>query len=421
MSTVRATRRRRGALFHVRLITLSKNFSAEDMTTSSPLDLRAGVGGEDVRARATLSAERVAAASGTSEWVHREAYVPRYNAQPGAALPCVRASDPTRGEPPDERRVESMTWGLVPSFTGAGEKPDHFRMFNARGETLREKPAFGRLLRRRRCVALIDGFYEWRREGAGKRAGAKQPYYLYLRGSRDENESAYVGEHHESAEIPETADAETNVSRRWDDATRVRPIRVAALYDVWRRKRADADARDAFFDTNTDTETMTTCVLVTVDASERIAVFRPHARGAPVGRRGEGVARGRPAYGDGDGDSSEDRRPETLLRPYAAEDLAWHPVTLDVNAAGKLEGPRCCAPARRAAARDAGSVAGLFAKAAAFEKEKKNEHTPEKRRDRSSPFRAAESSPSSAFRKRPRTTPPRPANQRSVADMFKKK
>ena len=109
------------------------------------------------RARATLSAERVAAASGTSRWVHREAYVPRYNAQPGTPLPCVRASDPTRGEPPDERRVESMTWGLVPSFTGPGEKPDHFRMFNARGETLREKPAFGRLLRRRRCAARRYG------------------------------------------------------------------------------------------------------------------------------------------------------------------------------------------------------------------------------------------------------------------------
>jgi putative SOS response-associated peptidase YedK len=176
------------------------------------------------RARATLSAERVAAASGTSEWVHREAYVPRYNAQPGAALPCVRASDPTRGEPPDERRVESMTWGLVPSFTGPGEKPDHFRMFNARGETLREKPAFGRLLRRRRCVALIDGFYEWRREGAG-RAGAKQPYYLYLRGSRDENESASCERTHDAREVSETAvtaDAETNVSRRWDDATEKR-------------------------------------------------------------------------------------------------------------------------------------------------------------------------------------------------------
>jgi hypothetical protein len=165
---------------------------------------------------------------------------------------------------------------------------------------------------------------------------------------------------------------------------------------------------------------MTTCVLVTVDASERIAWL--HDRMPAVLRSDEEMkawlAGG--AEFDGDGDSS-DRRPETLLRPYAAEDLAWHPVTSDVNAAGKLEGPRCCAPARRAAERDAGSVAGLFAKAAAFEEKKKNESTPEKRLDRSPPFRDAVSSPSSAFRKRPRTTPPRPANQRSVADMFKKK
>jgi hypothetical protein len=130
---------------------------------------------------------------------------------------------------------------------------------------------------------------------------------------------------------------------------------------------------------------MTTCVLVTVDASERIAWL--HDR-MPAVLRSDEEMKAWLAGGDGDGDGdSSDRRPETLLRPYAAEDLAWHPVTSDVNAAGKLEGPRCCAPARRAAERDAGSVAGLFAKAAAFEEKKKNESTPEKRLDRSPPFR----------------------------------
>jgi hypothetical protein len=169
---------------------------------------------------------------------------------------------------------------------------------------------------------------------------------------------------------------------------------------------------------------LTTCTLVTVDASQRVAWL--HDRMPAVLRSDEEVRAWLAGGGDGDdGDlkpASERERPETrLLRPYDAEDLTWHPVTVDVNAAGRLEGPRCCAPARRAAERDAGSVAGLFAKAAAFEEKKKNESTPEKRLDRSPPFRDAVSSPSSAFRKRPRTTPPRPANQRSVADMFKKK
>ena len=159
---------------------------------------------------------------------------------------------------------------------------------------------------------------------------------------------------------------------------------------------------------------MTTCTLVTVDASQRVAWL--HDRMPAVLRSDEEVRAWLAGGGDGDdGDFLKRERPETrLLRPYDAEDLTWHPVTVDVNAAGRLEGPRCCAPARRAAERDAGSVAGLFAKAA----EKTKNKTPENRSDDGTARRAAESSPSSAVRKRPRTTAPRPAKQRSVADLF---
>ena len=122
---------------------------------------------------------------------------------------------------------------------------------------------------------------------------------------------------------------------------------------------------------------MTTCTLVTVDASQRVAWL--HDRMPAVLRSDEEVRAWLAGGGDGDdGDFLKRERPETrLLRPYDAEDLTWHPVTVDVNAAGRLEGPRCCAPARRAAERDAGSVAGLFAKAA----EKTKNKTPENRSD----------------------------------------
>ncbi len=35
--------------------------------------------------------------------------------------------------------------------------------FNARSETVAEKPAFRRLLPTRRCLVLLDGFYEWQK------------------------------------------------------------------------------------------------------------------------------------------------------------------------------------------------------------------------------------------------------------------
>ena len=35
------------------------------------------------------------------------------------------------------------------------------RMFNARSETVHEKSVFGRLLSGKRCIVLLNGFYEW--------------------------------------------------------------------------------------------------------------------------------------------------------------------------------------------------------------------------------------------------------------------
>lgn len=91
---------------------------------------------------------------------------PRYNIAPTQYVAVVRtdASDALR-------RVGMLYWGLVPSW--AKDKSIGARMINARGETLREKPSFRSAYRRRRCLVLADGYYEWQRS-----AGAKQPYFI---------------------------------------------------------------------------------------------------------------------------------------------------------------------------------------------------------------------------------------------------
>ena len=111
--------------------------------------------------------------------MNREAYEPRYNAQPGATLPVVRAGDPARGEtaPGSWSPCGGVSSRHSPHPTN---DPIIFRMFNARSETLAEKPAFGRLLARKRAVVLLSGFYEWRDEGGRGRDAVKQPYYLHL-------------------------------------------------------------------------------------------------------------------------------------------------------------------------------------------------------------------------------------------------
>jgi putative SOS response-associated peptidase YedK len=81
-------------------------------------------------------------------------------------------------EAPPERRLASVSWGLVPSWAkdpGIGS-----RLINARVETLAEKPAFRRAFARRRCLLPADGYYEWYvTEQLGRNGKPlKQPFYL---------------------------------------------------------------------------------------------------------------------------------------------------------------------------------------------------------------------------------------------------
>ena len=67
----------------------------------------------------------------------------------------------------ESRRAGFMRWGLIPFW--AKNHSIGSRMINARAETVADKRSFLDSFRRRRCLVLADGFYEWRRTGSGKR------------------------------------------------------------------------------------------------------------------------------------------------------------------------------------------------------------------------------------------------------------
>jgi putative SOS response-associated peptidase YedK len=69
----------------------------------------------------------------------------------------------------DRVRFEIMKWGLVPSW--AKEEAIGSKMFNARSETVPDKPAFRSLWKKKRCLVPMNGFYEWApKEGKSKQA-----------------------------------------------------------------------------------------------------------------------------------------------------------------------------------------------------------------------------------------------------------
>ncbi|MBM4315819.1 MAG: SOS response-associated peptidase, partial [Deltaproteobacteria bacterium] len=52
-------------------------------------------------------------------------------------------------------------------------------MFNARAETVAEKPGFRKAFQNRRCLVVADGFYEWQTSGK-----VKTPFYFSLKSGR---------------------------------------------------------------------------------------------------------------------------------------------------------------------------------------------------------------------------------------------
>lgn len=93
---------------------------------------------------------------------------PRYNIAPSQRVPVV-VND-------GAYQVDFCQWGLIPTW--AKEASIGQKMINARAETLAEKPSFRNVYRRRRCLVLADGFYEWSK-GEGK--GGKTPMHIHLK------------------------------------------------------------------------------------------------------------------------------------------------------------------------------------------------------------------------------------------------
>ena len=77
----------------------------------------------------------------------------------------------------DQHKGMSMRWGLVPSWSK--EPAPKFATFNARSETVAEKPAFRTAWgKSQTCLIPALGYYEWKGE-----KGSKQPYFIRTKNS----------------------------------------------------------------------------------------------------------------------------------------------------------------------------------------------------------------------------------------------
>jgi len=111
-----------------------------------------------------------------------------YNVAPTDPVYGVRTRRGTDEDQKPFRELSVLRWGLVPSW--AKDAKIGSRMFNARVESLADKPAFRKAFERRRALIPANGWYEWMVTGAGPKGAGKQPYYMT---SQDGSVLAFAG------------------------------------------------------------------------------------------------------------------------------------------------------------------------------------------------------------------------------------
>ena len=161
-------------------------------------------------------------------------YQPHYNISPSNEVLAI-VEHPERG-----REYRRLRWGLIPRWSD--DPAIGNRLINARCETVATKPAYREAFKRRRCLVLADGFYEWE-----KRGQVKQPYYIRMRDGRP---FAFAGLWERNNRVPD-GPVDTCTILTTDANETVKPIhdRMPVIlsgrqdYDLWLDGQAvDGDA-----------------------------------------------------------------------------------------------------------------------------------------------------------------------------------
>ena len=116
--------------------------------------------------RFTLTADAKKLAESFVDFTPPRENPPRYNIAPSQPVAVVANTG--------NNKIDFFVWGLIPSW--AKDPKIGNNLINARSETLAEKPSFRTAYRRRRCLILTDGFYEWRKNPDK----TKTPMYIQL-------------------------------------------------------------------------------------------------------------------------------------------------------------------------------------------------------------------------------------------------
>ncbi len=254
----------------------------------------------------------------------------RFNVAPSQPVPVIRMrSEPPQGDggraagddneaqkrsgrfssvplPAQRRELVWLRWGLIPSW--AKDPAIGTRLINARAESAAEKPALWAAMRRRRCLVVADGFYEWQQTGGRANTEGDSPIFV----------------NHGCAAVPAKIGTVPRAGRNKQPYfIRLRGDRPFAFAGVWEAWEGP------------DHSTLESCAILTTDANDLV---RPIHDRMPVILSTAGCA----AWLD---PATEDpRQLMPLLAPYPSDKMEAQPVGDFVNSPAH-DSPRCLEPA----------------------------------------------------------------------------
>lgn len=176
-------------------------------------------------------------------WPPLEELDPDYNISPGRPVQAIFGPPPRGGDASGAagpRSLHTLRWGLVPSW--AKDRNVGYRMINARGETVADKPAFRSAFRHRRCLLPADAYYEWQ--------------LLNKDGTAEASTSPATDPGHRKRKA-KAAKKPFSIHYRGDE-----PLALAGIFERW---------RDPEVDENDPAAWVWSCAVITTEAAPELA------------------------------------------------------------------------------------------------------------------------------------------------------
>jgi putative SOS response-associated peptidase YedK len=108
-------------------------------------------------------------------------FEPHFNIPPATTIPIIRQAAA-------KRILAGAHWGLIPSWSK--DRKIAYHTFNARSESVAEKPSFRHAYKNSRCLIPATGYYEWQTQHDNSEDSGKQPFWI---GRKDRTAFAMAG------------------------------------------------------------------------------------------------------------------------------------------------------------------------------------------------------------------------------------